>query len=108
MTRISNFSAIGLVRDSSEILVSLASLFFLSLPLIRGIHFWGDKDYTILPSCAVPSTSSYAQCDVIIPVGKGKFPFLSLRMPVVSENESQPLWGSGMVIMPLRVPFFRS
>jgi hypothetical protein len=26
-------------------------------------------------------------------------------MPVVSKNESQSLWGSGLVLLPLHVPF---
>jgi hypothetical protein len=64
----------------------------------------GDRDSTILPSSEGPSTLGPARCDVIIPVDKGKTPFVSLGMHVVSENESQLLRGSGLEIIPLRTP----
>jgi hypothetical protein len=103
---ISNFSVNDPMRGSFGIWVSLVSLFFLGLSLLHGIYCWGDMASIVLPSYAIPSTPIYVWCDVIVPVGKGKIFFLSLGMHVMSENESQSFWGSGMEIMLLRVPLF--
>ena len=45
-------------------------------------------------------------CDVIIPTGKWKNPFVSLGMSVVSEKECQSLWGSVLAILPVHTPLF--
>jgi len=105
-TQISNCSTIGRAHGSCEIWVSPTSLFFLGFPLLWGICFWGKRASTILPSYVVPSTPSSVQCDVSIPLGKRKIPLSSLGMPVVSENESQSLWGLGLAILPLHAPLF--
>jgi hypothetical protein len=104
-TRISNFSATDLVRSSFGTWVSPTSWFFLGLPLLRGIYCWEDRAATILPFCSGPSTLGSARCDTFASVGKEKTPFGFSGAPVVSENESQSFWGSGLEIMLLRVPF---
>jgi hypothetical protein len=88
MMDLSNYSMISHAHGSYEILVSPTSLFLLGLPLLLGICCWGDRDSTVLPSCAIPSTPSFSQRDVVVPDGKGKIPLLSLWIHVVSENES--------------------
>jgi hypothetical protein len=102
---ISNFSTNHLAHGSSGIQIFPTSSFFFGLSLLQGICYWGDMASIILPSCAGPSTPSFTQCDVIIPASKGRTPFVSLGMFVTSEKESQSIWGSSLVILPLCTSF---
>jgi hypothetical protein len=105
MAHMSSSSATDLARGSSENQASPASLFFLGLPLLRGIFCWGDGASTIFPPYASLSTSGSAWFDLIVSVGKGITPFASLGMPVAGENNSQSFWGLDLAILLLHAPF---
>jgi len=102
---ISNSSTIHLARNLFGTRFPPFSLFFHGLPLTRGILYWGDRASNFLPYFSSPSTPGFAWCYIIVSAGKGKTPFLSLGMLVVSENKYHSLWGSGWVIFLLWMPF---
>jgi hypothetical protein len=105
MACMSSSSAIDLARVSSKNRASTTSLFFLGLPLLRGICCCGDKASTIFPSYASHSASCFMWFDLVFYVGKGLTPFTSLGMAVVGENDTQSFWGLDLEIMLLHLPF---
>jgi hypothetical protein len=105
MAHMISSSATNLSCDSFETQASSTSVFFLGLPLLRGILFWGDGASTVFPPCTIISASGSARFDLIISMGKGITPSTSLGMPVAGLNDSQVFWGLDLTIMLLRTPF---
>jgi hypothetical protein len=88
MARISNYSEVDFTHSLFGTWIFPASLFFLGLPLLRGIFCWGDKVSNVFPFCITYSTPGSKRCYILASTGKGENPFGSLGAPVVSENES--------------------
>jgi hypothetical protein len=105
MELISDSSTADLTRGSLGTKVSPSSLLFFGLPLLQGIYCWGDRAFVIPSFCAVSSNMASTRCDISLSARKGKPLFISLGMTIVSNNESQSLWGSFLSLMPLCMPF---
>jgi hypothetical protein len=88
MARISNSSTIDLVRASLGTQASPDSMLFFGLPLLRGTCCWGDGASTVFSSCAASFTLASARCDIILSVGRGRYPFGSLGVLAVRKKES--------------------
>jgi len=93
MVHMSSSLGKDMAHSSSENQSSLASLFFLGLPILQGIFCRGDEDSTIFPPYASLFASGFTWFDMIVSVGKRITPFMSLGILVAGENESQSFWG---------------
>jgi len=105
MVCMSSFSTTDLAHFSYETQASPTSVFFLGLPLLRGICCWGDGASTVFPPYARLFASGFVWLGMIVSVGEGTTPFASLGMPVAGENNSQSFWGLDLAIMFLCMPF---
>jgi hypothetical protein len=106
MARMSSSLATAMARNSSETQAPLASLFFLGLPLLRGIFYWGGKTSTIFPPCTSLSISGSMRFDLIASVGKGIILSMPLGMLAMGEKNSQSFWGLDLEILRLCTPLF--
>jgi hypothetical protein len=105
MTCMSSSSSFDLTSVFSRNRASTTSLFFLGLPLLRGIFCQGDRAYIIFPSYENPFSLGSAWFDLVFSTGKGITPFTSLGMHVLGDNNSQSFWGLDLAILLLCMPF---